>query len=855
MGAGMSSADHLTSTARARISAAVTRTRISMMAERGTRAFWPVWTIVFFAIAVESFGLLRGVSAAAYIGIHVGLIAAVAVFLILGIRAYRHPSKADAQARLDAALPGRPLATLEDRAIVGANDAGTQAVRAAQLDRMARAAEKAKATAPDLRLSDRDPFALRLLAVVALVTAILFSRGPSFEAVAPALTTATPQISAGPDFEGWATPPAYTGLPTLYLPDLAAGAPIPLPQGSEITLRLYGDADPTLEQTVTEDEVEMTERGTGIRDATFTAEQSGIVALPRRDEAASWQFTISPDAPPSVAFEGAVRRSTGGTTELSFNASDDFAVQQVTATVTLDLDAVERRYGLRPDPDPRTPLQIELPLPLSGDRDAFSETLAEDFSTHPFASLPVIITLEATDGAGQTSAPAQTEAILPQRLFFDPVASAVVEMRRDLLWSTANAKRVSQVLRATTYMPEDLDLPSGAYLALRSAITRLDLARLDDRVAEESTEIAAQLWEVALMIEDGSLSDAQERLRRAQERLSEALQSDASDEEIAQLMDELREAMENYMEQMAREMMENPDRQQAQNTPEGPTMDGQDLQELLDQIQDLSEAGEREMAQAMLDQLAQMMENMRMQMAEGQNGQPQPGQGGTQEGLQDMLREQQNLADESFRQMQREFRERMGQGSQPGQQPQPGEPQQGQGGDTPQSLGDGLGSLAERQEALREMLEGLRGQLPGEGDGEAGEAGRRALEGAEENMADATDALRNEDGGRALDQQAQAMENLREAMRQLSNEARQQAQNDQERNGTGQAMDDPDGQRDPLGRPVGAQGALDGRGTDLPDADAIGRSRALLDELRRRAGEQNRSVEERDYLRRLLERF
>ncbi|MBB5516036.1 uncharacterized protein (TIGR02302 family) [Rubricella aquisinus] len=851
----MSAADHLTSTAQARISAAVTRTRLAMMAERGTRAFWPVWTILFFAISVESFGLLAGVSAPVFIGLHAVLILALVVFLVSGVRSYRHPSRAEARARLDADLPGRPLATLEDRPIIGADDAGAQAVWIAHLERMARAAERAKATAPDLRLSDRDPFALRLLAVVAIVTALLFSRGPSFEAVAPALTASGPQISAGPDFEGWATPPAYTGLPTLYLPDLTTGAPIPLPQGSEITLRLYGDADPTLEQSVTPDTVELAERGIGIRDATFTAVQSGIVALPGREDAARWQFTISPDAPPVATFDEAVRRSTGGSTEVIFSASDDFAVQQVTATVTLDLDAVERRYGLTADPDPMEPLQIDLPLPLSGDRDAFTETLVEDFSTHPLASHPVIITLEATDGAGQTSQPEVTQAVLPQRLFFDPVAAAVVEMRRDLLWAEANAKRVSQVLRATTHMPEDLNLPSGAYLALRSAITRLDLARLDDRVAVERDAIAAQLWDVALMIEDGALSDAQERLRRAQERLSEALESDASDEEIAQLMDELRDAMENYMEQMAREMMENPDRQQAQNMPEGPTMDGQDLQELLDQIQDLSEAGEREMAQAMLDQLAQMMENMQMQMAEGQNGQPQPGQGGTQEGLQDMLREQQNLADESFREMQREFRERMGQGQQPGQQPQPGEPQQGQGGDNPQSLGDGLGSLAERQEALREMLEGLRSQLPGDAEGEEGEAGRRALEDAEENMADATDALRNEDGGRALDQQAQAMENLREAMRQLSNEARQQAQNDQERNGTGQAMDDPNGQRDPLGRPVGAQGALDGRGTDLPDADAIGRSRALLDELRRRAGEQNRSVEERDYLRRLLERF
>ncbi len=41
----------------------------------------------------------------------------------------------------------------------------------------------------------------------------------------------------------------------------------------------------------------------------------------------------------------------------------------------------------------------------------------------------------------------------------------------------------------------------------------------------------------------------------------------------------------------------------------------------------------------------------------------------------------------------------------------------------------------------------------------------------------------------------------------------------------------------------------------VPDADAIARGRALLDEIRRRAGEQFRPRLELDYLRRLLDQF
>jgi hypothetical protein len=40
-------------------------------------------------------------------------------------------------------------------------------------------------------------------------------------------------------------------------------------------------------------------------------------------------------------------------------------------------------------------------------------------------------------------------------------------------------------------------------------------------------------------------------LRRAQEQLAEAMRNGASDDEIAELMQELREAMQDYMRQLA----------------------------------------------------------------------------------------------------------------------------------------------------------------------------------------------------------------------------------------------------------------------------------------------------------------
>jgi hypothetical protein len=98
------------------------------------------------------------------------------------------------------------------------------------------------------------------------------------------------------------------------------------------------------------------------------------------------------------------------------------------------------------------------------------------------------------------------------------------------------------------------------------------------------------------------------------------------------------------------------------------------------------------------------------------------------------------------------------------------------------------------------------------------------------------------------------MEALREGMRELGEQmAQQQGQPGEQGEAMGQAGDM--GRRDPLGRETGQNGRI---GTDeqlLQGEDVYRRAEELLDEIRRRSGEQSRPEEERDYLRRLLDRF
>src|SRR5690606_33419853 len=249
-------------------------------------------------------------------------------------------------------------------------------------------------------------------------------------------------------------------------------------------------------------------------------------------------------------------------------------------------------------------------------------------------------------------------------------------------------------------------------------------------------------------------------------------------------------------------------------------------------------------------------------VARGQGQQSQGRQ--AMEGLADTLRQQQELSDDTFGDLQEQFGQNPGQ-QQPGNQGQDGQQggQQGQPGERPGQNGsdrDGRGQggalgqqLAERQQQLRNLLGQQRGQMPGAGTPE-GDAARDALGRAEGAMDDAEQALRRDDLAGALDDQARAMEALREGMR---NPGQMMAQQEQGQGQQGDAIGraERNGRRDPLGRDPGANGRI---GTDermLQGEDVYRRARELLDEIRRRSSDQGRPEVERDYLRRLLERF
>jgi hypothetical protein len=183
-------------------------------------------------------------------------------------------------------------------------------------------------------------------------------------------------------------------------------------------------------------------------------ERSGTLSVFAPSGSQSWDISVMADAAPAVALEGELSGEPPGQMQLTFTASDDYGVAHGTATFRLDPEAADRRYGLTVDPEPHEALTLDLPMPFRGSRTDFTEVMVEDLSQHPFANLPVTLTLTVTDEAGQIGTVSYDIPRLPGRRFFDPLANAVIELRRDILWSRENADRSADLLRALTARPE-----------------------------------------------------------------------------------------------------------------------------------------------------------------------------------------------------------------------------------------------------------------------------------------------------------------------------------------------------------------------------------------------------------------
>jgi hypothetical protein len=128
-------------------------------------------------------------------------------------------------------------------------------------------------------------------------------------------------------------------------------------------------------------------------------------------------------------------------------------------------------------------------------------------------------------------------------------------------------------------------------------------------------------------------------------------------------------------------------------------------------------------------------------------------------------------------------------------------------------------------------------------------------------MREAIDQMRRGQPGRAVRPQMDALDQMRQGAREVIQQMMDQLAGQQREGGEGRGETpeetgarEPD--RDPAGRPLqNGLGGTSSSDVNIPGQGDLQRSREILDELLRRAGERFRPQLERDYIDRLLRRF
>ena len=498
------------------------------------------------------------------------------------------------------------------------------------------------------------------------------------------------------------------------------------------------------------------------------------------------------------------------------------------------------------------PPEITLRLPRASQKEAQTYI---DFGPHPYAGREVILTLEAKDVAGNVGRSKPMKMVLPQRQFEKALARAVVEQRAKLLDDPRYVPLVKRALEALTIEPEGFIDSTSIYLGLRTALRGLER----DTTRQGLKTLTDGLWELALRIEDGDLSDAEKALKEAQDKLSEALEKGAPDSEIDSLMQELREALSKYVEQLTKNA-------QNEAPPEGLDQQNQqlsqkDLDQMMKNLDDMMKAGSRDQAQQMLSQLRDLLEKLQSGQVSKQEAERGQKMQKKLDELGGLVGQQQRLMDETYRENrkqaqpggtmpgeggQKQARGKQGQGMQ-GQEGQGGQGQkgqkgqQGEGGEGSEGQqGQGKQPLSQQQQALKEELEKLRREID--------ELGAKSdeLNKARDAMDSAQKALEQGDTETALGDQSEALDQMRQGAQKMSEGMQQGGASRVGENGE---------QRDPLGRPQRFQGPDAGNSVKVPDEIDMQRAREILEELRKRLAQPSRPTMELDYYERLLRRF
>ena len=785
--------------------------------------------------------------------------------------------------------------------------------------------KKLRVPFPQPRLSEQDPYALRFIILLIFAAGLLFAGHNWKERLQNGLVPITPSFTLAKkqNTDLWIKPPDYTQLPQIHLSGTGHYKDtLNIPEVSTYHIRMRSPLgcifSPHLRMG--ENNIQLTYMEDGLYGAEGIITPGTKISitqalLPR----ASWPYNYIVDTPPEISSdtgnketqiavaegEGQIQEEgndeeivTDDTTSVLPSAydlldngqirfplivKDDYGVKNLHMTMSLDEEMIAQKDA------PLGQDAQETRLIMSQPDNAFKIAPVYDMTWHSWAGLPVTFEFTATDHKGQSTTLDKIKVVIPEREFKHPMAKALIAMRKELAWHYKTsfediASNIETLLSAPDYFQNNLVI----FLSIRTASSRL--YHNDDKPEQQRLKAAYDvinlLWITALSIEDGNVSIALRELREAQRVLENAMRDpNVNNQEIQDLMENLRKKMANYFTELRRDMQKRmvQGEDMPLMSPEdfGTLITPNTLAEIMAQIEQAMRDGNKQKTQELMSQLQRMMEmidpsktallpNDMQMMRQGVNELQQLIQRQEElikqteehaekqsqiESLNGNDLQDENLTQDkqipssithsdlpSLEQMLKDF----GIDSVP-PAPKPQTTRQSRSSsdiaeNTVEQLQIDTSENKVEQEALRYILGQLMMEAAEKLDKVPENMGK-----AEQEMRGSSQELGENHPIQSLPYQNNAVDYLKEAQKSLTKQFRQRMQQM-----VGIAMSGSNQKYDPLGRPYGQDPDSE---IKIPDETQKKQVDNIIRQLRQRSGDRSRSREELEYYRRLLRQF
>lgn len=524
-----------THTATFRLAALRQRARRVLWIERAWIPMrWPLLLLALYILAALA-RLPQSLPDWLHLVVEAGFIGSAGWLAVRGLRKIPSASDALADRRIerDSHLAYQPLMTLTDRpAYAGSGE--QSAVWSRHVERVTAALPPLRVALPRPPMTPSERAATYIVPVAIAMAALLAGHHTPSRLHAGFIPGVDDDSVPLPQIQAWIDRPSYAAGAPVFLSSGVQTGTIKVPEGATLNATITAShGRPALHgvSSVVQsrlDQQSWNEHG--------TLEKSGTIILTARGRTlGSWRVTVEPDLPPVVTWDGKP-----GPQKDDWRTGLPWQVRQAYGVASLEVEITI----------PGSLRVLRVPIQLDGQPKDAKGLARPDLSSDAFAGMMVEGRLHAKSISGRESYSDKVKFRIGERKFSDPLARALIALRRRLILSHEHTSQASEELKLLTQTTNvhgvwatmglaiaslQPDAPDGSALEVPGILWSLslyldDLKRDGPEIAEAAAEVRSaqagvqqQLDHMQSMGEKGHSLAEQEELQRRTQALKDAL--------------------------------------------------------------------------------------------------------------------------------------------------------------------------------------------------------------------------------------------------------------------------------------------------------------------------------------------